>query len=100
MIVQVDNAGAASITDVDSFTSFHVAAASGVDVDDALRRNEAGYLTDQDARVRVDWLRAQAEERSLPASWYENLDGMLNYAATKNWLNDDDTITAHVELAT
>ena len=99
MIVNVDVDGNVSMTrDTGNFAKFCVAATPGVDIDGALQRGEAGHLPDEDARIRVDWLRAQAAGLSLPASWYQGLEGMLQYAASKGWLHDDGTISAHIEF--
>jgi hypothetical protein len=100
MFVKVTLDGGVSLVDVDNFSRFSVVALQGVDTDTALRRSAAGYLPDpdSDARISVDWIRAKGEEMSLPMSWNDSLEGMLEYARSKNWFNEDGTITAHVEL--
>jgi hypothetical protein len=40
---------------------------------------------------------AAAEGRSLDAAWDEAFAGMLAYAATKGWIDDDGAVRAHVE---
>jgi hypothetical protein len=100
MVVSVGTDGHVSLRDTDDFTKFSVLTSEGVDTDDVLRRSAAGYLRDPDegARIRVGWLREKALEMSLSAAWSRGLEGMLEYASSKNWLNDDGTISAHVEL--
>ena len=60
----------------------------------------AGYAAG-DAHVWVDaaWVRAEVGDR-VGADWGERFDAMVDYAATKGWLNDARThIKAHLTLA-
>ncbi len=98
MFVKVLDDGSVSMIDVHNFSKFAVIAPRGVDTGEALVRSSAGYRPDTDARIRVEWMRARAEELSLSSAWHKDFEGMLKYAASKNWLNDDGTITAHVEV--
>ena len=40
---------------------------------------------------------AASEGRSLDAAWDEAFEGMLAYAATRGWIDDDGAVRAHVE---
>ncbi|MEY2455868.1 MAG: hypothetical protein QOK06_962 [Acidimicrobiaceae bacterium] len=97
MIVRVSADGAVALVEVDDLARFHVEAERGADVDGALATAGAGRLgADGDARITVTWLRSTSRRAGEPA-WDDGLEGMLGYAGTKGWLDDDGaTIRAHV----
>ena len=82
---------------------FHVAVVGGKDVGlvyGALVDAAAGRLEGDDAWVAVDAVRRLAVGR-VGDSWDAELAAMLEYAATKGWLDETgSTIRAHVEWDT
>ena len=53
-----------------------------------------------DGRVSVEWLRRTLTSALPERSWIAAFDEMLEYARSKGWLHDDETIAAHVEPST
>jgi len=75
-------------------SAFHVAHLGG-DLAEGLASIGGRLGDDGDARVPVAWVRACS---SAPA---DAVDGMLAYAASKGWVDDDGgAIRAHVEAGT
>ena len=49
--------------------------------------------------IDVDWVRSQARGR-VPEGWDRSFEGMLGYASSKGWLDDEGrSIRAHVAPA-
>ena len=99
MIVEVDTEQqTARLTDAPVFTAFHVAAAGGDTAAVLSALGAAGAAVDDDhVWVAVAAVRAWADG---DADWEANFAAMLGYAATKGWLNDDESmIQAHIEWA-
>jgi hypothetical protein len=73
-------------------------------LDSILARSGAGRATsDGDALLPAAVVRdlavtaAEAAGRSRDGSWDEGFAGMLEFAGTKGWIDDDGAIRAHVE---
>jgi hypothetical protein len=61
-----------------------------------LAASGAGHRAGDDVAISVQWLRQRTAER--PAEWQDGFQKMLDYAATKGWMDDARTVvTAHVE---
>jgi hypothetical protein len=102
MRISIDRDGKASLEEPDVFTSFSVlAATSNTRVLDEALAALGRYNHDGDAarHVFVDqlWLVANAGDLADDKSWRVQLDGMVSYARTKGWVDDDGRIRAHVE---
>ncbi len=100
MIVAVGGDGSVTLQEADVLTRFHVATPPGSATDEALKRTGAGYVDEShaEAHVSVDWLRERARELSFDTTWWSGFDAMVKYAESKGWLNDDGTLTAHIEV--
>ncbi len=71
---------------------------------DLLEAAGAGWVdADGDARIPPDALRSLAgraaddEAREIDPGWEEEFTGMLDYAGTSGWIDDDGAVRAHVE---
>jgi hypothetical protein len=73
----------ATLADVDDFERFEVVAAPVSHV-----------------FVPVEELRRLAGERAGDPAWEESLEGMVAYARSKDWLDENGAIRAHVEWRT
>ena len=91
--------GSVTMREPDVFTGFHVETPEGADLA-AVSVVLGTPPCDQPDHV---WVRVAhlAELAGEPApEWHESLAGMLGYAQSKGWMNDDgDLIMAHVESA-
>jgi hypothetical protein len=99
MIVSITRDDEVRLLEPSDFKRFHVSAAEGADVDQALRSRQAGWRAaeDGDARISTAWL-DKALAAALPDQpWSAEYGAMLAYAASKGWLHDDGTVVAHVE---
>ncbi len=77
---------------------FKVSAATGSDVDGALRANGWGEIEGDDALVSVEAIRRAAAGR-VSDGWAADFQAMLDYARGKGWLTSDGMrIRAHVEV--
>src|SRR5215467_3216920 len=97
MIVEVDlSEGVASTTllEADDFKAFKVVVRGG---GTALSTADAVAKVDEHAWVSVDALRELAGAAATP-EWEASLEGMLGYARSKGWVDDElDAVRAHVE---
>jgi hypothetical protein len=79
------------LAEADDCSAFHVGHLGG-DLATALEAIGGRLGDDGDARIPVAWVRQWS---TAPAG---DLDGMLAYAGSKGWLDDDGTtLRAHVE---
>ena len=100
MIVEIDLAGGAArsaLVDADDFKSFKVVLRGG----GPSLGEHAGELglarVDEHAWVPIDTLRGLAGPAATP-EWEESLAGMLGYARSKGWVDDElGAVRAHVE---
>jgi hypothetical protein len=107
MIVEVvggaDEVPEVRVEDVDDLTKLHLAVGAVTDeeVDAALRSGGLGRLVDGDTGLLdVAALRAAAEPRASSATWAQDFEGMVSYAASKGWTADDGaSLQVHVEPA-
>ncbi|MGI9622577.1 MAG: hypothetical protein ACR2PK_07050 [Acidimicrobiales bacterium] len=100
MIVEVDLEAGPRVIDADVLDAFSVAAIT--DDSDTVGRamGPAGYAAEEPGHVWVsaDWIRVNAAEASSDPSWANRFEAMLDYAATKNWMNASRShILAHIE---
>ena len=98
MIVDVTASGV-SLRGHREFQNFHVEAAEGVDVAEALTLAGAGRLAGEDVFVSTRWIRGvMAEREDDDERWHEGFEAMLGYARAQGWIDaDGDGIRAHVE---
>lgn len=100
MIVEVDTVGStARLADYDVFTSFKVVSSTLDDGAVGRAMGPAGSAAgDAHVWVNVDWIRQQAGDRAT-ADWSAEFAGMLDYAASKAWMNETRTaIRAHIDV--
>jgi hypothetical protein len=87
------------LRDEDDLTRFSVRVPEGLSPDllaTSLAGSGAGQVDGDEVAVNVDWLRRQTASR--PAQWQGDFERMLDYAASKGWLDAARTaVTAHVE---
>jgi len=100
MIINIDTRQAPAVVtlqDPRDFGAFHVAAQGGdaSAFDDAVRRLGAAG-PEGHVFVRRDALERLAGELAQDPDWRRSLDGMLEYAASKGWLDEEGAIQAHV----
>jgi 3-hydroxy-9,10-secoandrosta-1,3,5(10)-triene-9,17-dione monooxygenase reductase component len=70
-------------------------AAAWARLDSLLRTETAGYVLGSDVAISVEWLRAAGH--STDPAWLAGFNAMLDYAHTRQWLDDARTfVTAHV----
>jgi hypothetical protein len=100
MIIELDTSGAAAratLLEADDFKAFKVVVRGG---GPALAEQAAPLgvaKVDEHAWVRVDALRELAGSAATP-EWEASLQGMLDYARSKGWVDDGlGTVRAHVE---
>ena len=97
MIVELDLSGdvaRARLLEADDFKAFKVVVQGG---GPALSSSSAVAKVDEHAWVRVDALRELAGTAATP-EWEASLQGMLEYARSKDWVDDElDAVRAHVE---
>ena len=103
MYVEITTGGAGTtsggLCEVDDLHRFSVRA--GADCSDELVTNwlaesGAGRRAGDDVAMSVQWLRQCTAER--PADWQDGFQKMLDYAATKGWMDDMRTaVMAHFE---
>ncbi|MDW3213459.1 MAG: hypothetical protein R8G01_05645 [Ilumatobacteraceae bacterium] len=98
MIVVLASNEPPRLTDLDRLDRLHA------ELHGALDAAQLGDLCEpaEDEHVWLDVARARANgvERSSDATFGENFDAMIGYAASKGWLNDAGThVRAHVEPA-
>jgi hypothetical protein len=95
-----DHPPVVTLEEPDDTKRFHVTVLGGTDpglVYGAMVDAAAGRLEGDDAWVAVDAVRRLAAGRVGPG-WDAELAAMLEYAATKGWLDQTaNTIRAHVE---
>jgi hypothetical protein len=61
-----------------------------------LAEADAGRPVGEDVAINVRWLRQRTAEH--PAEWQEGFQKMLDYAATRGWMDEARTVVmAHVE---
>ena len=108
MYLQVDLAATppvVTLEEPDDVQRFHVSVVGGDgDAPDSLAMvyaalvdAAAGRLEGDDAWIAVDAVRRMAQGRVGPA-WDADLEGMLGYARTQGWLDENGyAIRAHVE---
>ncbi|MBS1870055.1 MAG: hypothetical protein JSS99_10350 [Actinobacteria bacterium] len=101
MTVTADDAGTAvSLEQEQDFTRFHVAVRGTRApelVDRALREQQVGRL-DGDGQAHVALAALERLAGPQPAAWSQELEGMVAYARTKGWWDEDaGAIAAHVE---
>ncbi len=102
MIVAVDlsaTPAAIALEAPDDFQGFHVAVRGGTPGDPRLDEAVARFGRGDGEHVFVDVaaLRGLAGERAADPAWQASLEGMLGYARSKGWLDDEGAIQAHVE---
>lgn len=101
MFVIVDIAArTAALAEPDVFTAFHVVAAPAdapvAAVVDVLGADGGPGSDDDHVEVSVEAVRRWAD--SSDDGWAASFAGMLGYAESKGWLNDNGTmIAAHIE---
>jgi hypothetical protein len=87
------------LRDEDDLTRFTVRLRKGLSPDllaSSLAASGAGRVDGDEVAVNVDWLRRQTASR--PVQWQGDFERMLDYAASKGWLDAARTaVTAHVE---
>ena len=93
MIFRIDSTTAV-LDGPDVFDRFDVVATETADL------TRLGVVADDGAHVFIapDTVRELAGD-AVTAEWEERFSGMLGYAASKGWLDDDGRIRAHVERA-
>jgi len=98
MIVEVDGEGNVSLSDPDTFTAFHVRA-SDSDLDRIVTALGEGAEKAKEDHVWIPIGRLHAlGNRHGGADWREGCDGMIAYARSKGWVDDErDLVLAHVE---
>jgi hypothetical protein len=97
VIVVISAEGSVALTEPSEFRGFKVVAAPEVDIDEALRRNEAGRSSgDAQVLISVSWLLEQVSELANHAEWRSSFQAMVSYAESRGWLQDHQ-IAAHVE---
>jgi hypothetical protein len=97
MIIDVTASGV-SLRDPRDFGDFHVEAAGGVDLAEALTVAGAGRPVGDDVFVSTAWVRdAMAEREDDDDEWQTGFEAMLGLARSKGWIAEDgDGIRAHV----
>lgn len=89
-----------TLEEPDDTKRFHVEVVGGRDwglVFGALVDAAAGRLEGDDAFITIDAVRRMAAGRVGP-TWDEDMQAMLDYARTKDWLDEAaNSIRAHVE---
>jgi hypothetical protein len=100
MIVELDlsgGGGLATLLDPDDFKAFKVVVRGGGPPLAALSAPSGIAKVDEHAWVRVDALRELAGPAATP-EWEASLEGMLEYARSKGWVDDElGAVRAHVE---
>jgi hypothetical protein len=97
MIVEVSASGV-GLRGHREFGDFHVEAAGGVDVAEALILAGAGRAAGEDVFVSARWIRGvMAEREDDDEQWQSGFEAMLGLARAQGWIDaDGDGIRAHV----
>ena len=86
------------LEDADNFKDFKVVAATSRDqldvIGHALTTAGAGLVDAGHAWISQAWLRAAKDG---DAAWHEGFDKMLAFAQSKDWIDENGHIRAHVE---
>ena len=95
MFMQIAQDLKVSLEDADNFKAFKVvdATASEESLRTALANADAGRLDGEHVWVSADWLRAQA---GGSPEWDKNFEGLLAYAGSTGWLDDNGAVRAHI----
>ena len=99
MIITVDLNTGASVVDPGVFTAFHASSTTTDNQAVGAAMGPAGYAADDAGHVWVSssWIRQTV---AGDGDWAAGFDAMVEFAASKGWMNDERThIKAHVELA-
>jgi hypothetical protein len=96
MYVLIDHTGAASLVEPHAFTAFKLVTELPKSCLGAAL-GKVGTLKDTDhVWVSQAWLREQGA--AYGDDWAKKLDGMISYAASKGWLDENaGAILAHIE---
>jgi hypothetical protein len=66
-------------------------------IESALAASGAGHRDGKNVVVSVDWLRRCT--RARPMQWQDSLERMLDYAASRGWMDVARVgVTAHIEI--
>lgn len=82
--------GTLSLDQTDDLTTLRVASGSLIEAEVAVVLGDAGHPAgDEHMWVSIDWMRSTAVAQGCDAAWAEQFDGMVSYAESKGWLNDE-----------
>jgi hypothetical protein len=97
MRIVVDTvAGTAEVEDADDLQAFSVHVAGDGAIGPALGDLGRADANGQHAWIGIDELRRRAEP-ARSDGWGERFDGMVGFARSKGWLDDDgDALRAHI----
>jgi hypothetical protein len=98
MIISVDQAGTATLEDIDNFRAFKVAAVCGADRLAPALTSLGRLDANGNAWISRSWLLAQG--RPDDAEWLAGFDAMHRYASDHGWVDSaTDSLRAHIEYA-
>lgn len=99
MIIRVSTAGSVSLEDPDTFTAFHVAA-EGQTIAGVVSSLAGDAVADGNEHVwiRIERLHALGAAHG-GKDWRRGCDGMIEFARSKGWVDDEDRVRAHLELS-
>lgn len=85
------------IEQVDDLTAFSLATdLPRSDLDARLRAAGLGSVSDGHAWIDAESLRTAASALTTDPGWNDGFDRMLDYARSKEWLDADGAIRAHI----
>jgi hypothetical protein len=101
MIVRIDTRNVPAVITLDepdTFTAFHVAVRGDDDAALAAAVATVGSMADPE-HVLIDRaaLEGLAGDHAQEPDWQQSLSSMLQYAASKGWVDDTGAIRAHIE---
>lgn len=88
--------GGVELEEPDDCTRFHLVGRDVGPDEVAGALSGFGEVEGEHAWIEPDTLRTLAEGR-VPADWDDRFDGMIAYAATKGWVDDEGRLQAHIE---
>ena len=99
MIIRIDPTSGPTVDQPSELTSFHATSPTADEDAVAAALGPAGRTAGQGhVWISADWIRSEVAGRVEPG-WVESFDGMVAYARSKGWLDDDGShIRAHIEL--
>lgn len=98
MIIRISHDADVTLEEPDTFTAFHVAA-EGLTIEKVVSSLAGDAIADGRDHVwlRLERLHALGAARG-GADWRRGCDGMIDFARSKGWVDDEDRVRAHVEF--